>query len=114
MQAVDINSVLDYQNQPVTAGAGGAIEGIQAGSGSIYEALWEVPAENPGVGRSGPTPSAPDTYEGYFTFQSDGEVDFTAAGVSAVPEPSTYADCLIAAVSLLALACRRQFRSTTA
>jgi hypothetical protein len=85
-----------------TANDGG---GSLAAAGS-YASLWEVPAGSTG---------ASDTYLGYFTFQSDGELDYT--GVSdvvpvAVPEPSTYG--LLAATGLLALALRRQFRSLLA
>jgi hypothetical protein len=69
-------------------------------SGTVYEALWEVPVSGAGS----------DTYEGFFTFNQNGEVDFTEA--SAVPEPSTYA--LLAATALLALVFRRQLRSLTA
>ena len=77
-----------------------AIEATPA-SGTVYEALWQVPQ---GSGTAG------DIYKGYFTFQQDGEVDFTQ--VSAVPEPPTYA--LFAATALVAFALRRQFRSLTA
>lgn len=97
-QGVGIDSTLNFQNQTITAGAGGPIEGIQTGS-TIYEALWEVPTLDSGLG---------DTYEGYFTFASNGDVQFT----SAVPEPSTYV--LIAGGVLLALAFRRQLRSLAA
>jgi hypothetical protein len=62
--------------------------------------LWEVPV------------TGSDTYEGYFTFQTDGEVDFTTAAVVAVPEPATYG--LLAGAGLLAVAKRRQFRSRSA
>jgi len=87
-------------DENIAASKGGDIEGIENGSGAVYEALWEVPV----TGSS-------DTYLGYLTFNTDGEVDYTAA-VSAVPEPSTYA--LFAATGLLALAFRRQLRSLIA
>ena len=76
------------------------LEATAPASGAVYEALWN----QPGSGSS--------TYEGYFTFKSDGEVDFSTGTLSAVPEPSTYG--LIAGLGLLALAFRRQFRSVTA
>jgi hypothetical protein len=94
---------LDYKNQLVTDSNGGNIESLQSGSGDVYSALWAVPSTQA---------NASDTYEGYFTFKSDGEVDFTAAGLSAVPEPSTYG--LIAGLGLLGLAFRRQLRSVIA
>src|SRR5208282_3087933 len=47
-------------------------------SGTVYEALWEVPVKGNGS----------DIYEGYFTFQPNGQVSFTEP--TAVPEPSTY------------------------
>jgi hypothetical protein len=46
-------------------------------------------------------------YIGDFTFQSDGELDFTTP--SAVPEPSTYG--LLGGFGLLLLALRKQFQS---
>jgi hypothetical protein len=73
------------------------IEGTQNGTGNIYEALWEVPQLGDGS----------DTYLGYFTFQTDGEVDFTA-----VPEPGLYG--VLAAGGLLVLAMRRQLASFVA
>ncbi len=71
-------------------------------AGAVYEALWTTPATGTG------TPA----YDGYFTFQTDGEVDFSEGTLSAGPEPSTYG--LIAGVGLLALAFRRQLRSLAA
>jgi hypothetical protein len=88
-------------HENVATTKGGPIESIQGGSGAVYEALWEVPAT--GLGS--------DTYLGYLTFDTDGEVDYTSA-VSAVPEPSTYG--ALAASGLLVLALRRQFRSLIA
>jgi hypothetical protein len=84
----------------VTGTGTSALEATPTAGGPIYEALWEVPTAGNGS----------DTYEGYFTFHPNGEVDFTE--VSAVPEPSTYS--LFAATGLLALALRRQFRSLNA
>jgi hypothetical protein len=83
-------------DENIAASKGGNIESIQTGSGTVYEALWEVPVTG-----------TADTYLGYFTFNANGAVDYTS--VSAVPEPSTYA--LFAATGLLALAFRRQLRS---
>jgi PEP-CTERM motif len=83
-----------------TANDGG---GSLTAAGS-YASLWEIPALSTGLS---------DTYLGYFTFQSDGELDYTGVNaVVAVPEPSTYG--LLAATGLLALALRRQFRSLLA
>ena len=83
-------------HENVAASKGGNIEGIQDGGGAVYEALWEVPV--------GTASSASDTYLGYFTFDPNGEVDYT----SAVPEPSTYV--LFAVAALFAWAFRRQIR----
>jgi hypothetical protein len=79
---IDGTGAMSYNaTQTITAGAGGPIEGVQTGSGNVYEALWKVnPLPN---ARSAPN----DVYEGYFTFQPDGEVDFT--GTSSVIQPST-------------------------
>jgi hypothetical protein len=87
-------------NFSLTGANGGAIETKNTGS-TVYEALWDIPASDAGEGSP--------TYLGYFTFQADGEVDFSS--VSAVPEPSTYG--LLAGTGLLAVALRRQFRSFT-
>jgi hypothetical protein len=89
--------VISY-NGSVTGTGTSPIEATPS-SGAVYEALWEVPVSGAGS----------DTYEGFFTFNQNGEVDFTE--VSAVPEPSTYA--LLAATGLLALAFRRRLRSLT-
>jgi hypothetical protein len=70
-------------------------------SGTVFEALWEVPLSGNGS----------DTYEGYFSFQQNGELDFTAAPAS-VPEPSTWA--MLAGAGLIAVVLRRQRRSQTA
>jgi hypothetical protein len=45
------------------------------------------------------------TYEGYFTFNTDGSLDYTT-GVSAVPEPKSFG--LLAGAGLLAVAFRNQ------
>jgi hypothetical protein len=93
-------SEIDFGGSQSTAsGAGGVIESQVNGSANVYEALWEVPVKGTGS----------DTYEGYFTFQTDGEVDFTTAAVVAVPEPAVYG--LLAGVGLMAVAMRRQVRS---
>ena len=93
-------NIITYNaTQPTAAPAGGAMESTMNGSATIYEALWEVPVSGTGS----------DTYEGYFTFQTDGEVDFTT---TAVPEPSTY--ILLALTGLGALAFRRQLRALIA
>jgi hypothetical protein len=90
-------STIDYGgSQLTTTGQGGKLELQQSGSANIYEALWEVPVSGTGS----------DTYEGYFTFQPDGEIDFTTP--TAVPEPSTYA--LLAVTGVCAVLFRRQFR----
>jgi len=103
--AVDNTGTMTYNgSQSPAAGAGGSLEGSQNGSGAVYEALWEVP---PSISHS--NPGSPDTYEGYFTFFANGEVDFTTSpSVSPVPEPSTYG--MIAGFGLLAVAMRRQIR----
>jgi hypothetical protein len=74
----------------------GAIEATPS-SGTVYEALWEVPQSGNGS----------DVYEGYFAFQPNGQLSFT--GASAVPEPSTYA--LLVVTGVLALAVRRKIRA---
>lgn len=97
--STSLPAVISYGGtQGITSGNGGAIEGLQTGSGDIYEALWTVPVSGSG------TPS----FDGYFTFQPDGEVDFTTTP-TAVPEPTTYG--MLAGLGLLALAARRQFRA---
>jgi PEP-CTERM motif len=88
---------IDYGgSQLTTTGQGGKIELQQNGAGDLYEALWEVPTTDSGNS---------DTYEGYFTFQPDGEIDFTT---TTVPEPSTYA--LLVVTGTLAFAFRRRIR----
>jgi hypothetical protein len=69
-------SVINYGgDENVAQSKGGNIESVQDGSAPIYEALWEVPITG-----------TPDTYLGYFTFNTDGEVDYTSASVT-VSEP---------------------------
>jgi hypothetical protein len=88
--------VIDYGgSQSTAAGAGGKLELQETGAANLYESLWEVPTTDSGNS---------DTYEGYFTFQPDGEVDFTTS----VPEPSTYA--LLLGTGVFAFAFRRQIR----
>jgi hypothetical protein len=84
-------------NQPVQ-GTQANLELQQDGSGPFYAALWEVP----------PTGSGSDTYEGYFTDQPSGEVDFTVA----TPEPSTYA--LLGVSAIAGVAFRRKIRALAA
>jgi hypothetical protein len=97
-----VTSTINFGSHENVAGSkGGPLESIQGGGGAVYEALWEVPVS--GLGS--------DTYLGYLTFDTDGEVDYTSA-VSAVPEPSTYG--ALASSGLLVLALRRQFRSLIA
>jgi hypothetical protein len=86
-------------SQLTTSGSGGVIEQQNNGSANIYEALWEVPEGSAGSGG--------DTFEGYFTYQPDGEVDFTT---TAAPEPSTYA--LLVLTGLAGFVMRRQIRAT--
>jgi hypothetical protein len=95
-------NTINYDNSVNTvSGAGGSMENVGNGTSATYSALWE---QTPGGA------SSTDVYLGYFTFDTDGEVDFTS--INSVPEPSTYG--LIAGVGLLALAFRRQLRSLTA
>ena len=94
-------SEIDYGgSQSVASHAGGVLESQVTGSADVYEALWEVPVKGTGS----------DTYEGYFTFQPDGEIDFTT--VASVPEPSTYV--LLVVTGVAGLAFRRQIRSLIA
>jgi hypothetical protein len=96
-------NIINYNgNQNTAAPAGGVLEIPKPSTGSSYLALEEVPVLTTGA----------DVYEGFFTFKSDGEIDFTTATVSAVPEPATYG--LLAGLGLLAVAMRRQFRSMIA
>jgi hypothetical protein len=92
--------IINYASENLVASRGGPIESIQDGTGNVYEALWDIPASDVG--------GAP-SYEGYFTFQTDGEVDFTSASVTAAPEPSSYA--LLLTTGLGAWAMRRKKRA---
>ena len=85
---------------------------LEAISGGVtqYLNLWSQPTDD-GANPGGGVPLGPDAFLGYFTFKSNGEVDYTSE-LSAVPEPSTYG--LIAGLGLLALALRRQFRTLAA
>jgi hypothetical protein len=78
---------------------GGLIESISDGTDPVYEGLWKQPTSTSG---------GSDSYLGYFTFQPNGEVDYT----SAVPEPSTYV--LLAVTGMLAWAFRRRIRALIA
>jgi hypothetical protein len=70
--------------------------------GTYVSDLFEL---DPGLGSS-----TPSTFQGYFTLNNTGELDFTS--VSAVPEPGTYS--LLAAGGLLLLSFRKQlFRKQT-
>ncbi len=96
--SASLPNVISFQGtQGISSGQGGNIENLQNGSGSVYEALWEVPVTGTGS----------DTFEGYFTFQPDGEVDFTTTA-TAVPEPSTY--LLLLVTGALAFAFRRHIK----
>jgi hypothetical protein len=102
---VDGTGTMDFKGyQSPSAGAGGPIEVAQTGSGNVYAALWEVPPATSIHGTGG----GADTYEGFFTFKTDGEVDFTAV----VPEPSTYA--LFGGGFLALVIARRKFHSLAA
>ncbi len=77
--AVAGQSIINYAgDESIAASKGGNIESIQDGTGPVYEALWEVP-------KSG----TPDTYLGFFTFNTDGEVDFTPASVVVSQPPAS-------------------------
>jgi len=78
----------------------GPIEAVQGGSGAVFSSLYDVPESGHGS----------EIYLGYFTFDPNGELTYTA--VSAVPEPSTYG--MLAGAGLLALVFRRQFRRLAA
>jgi hypothetical protein len=90
-------ATINYASESLSLSKGGNIESIQDGSANVYEALWDIPV----------TGTAP-TYDGYFTFQTDGEVDFTS--VTATPEPSSYV--LLLTTGLGAWAMRRKIRSS--
>jgi hypothetical protein len=103
----DANSYISVAQDPNTPGEidyhgnespNLGIETLQNGSGDIYEGLWAAPTTGHGS----------DAFLGYFTFQPNGEVDFTTS----VPEPSTYV--LLGLTGLLALGFRRQIRSLIA
>jgi hypothetical protein len=73
-------AIIDFgSHENVGSSKGGNIESIQDGSGTVYEALWEVPV--------GSATTASDTYLGFFTFDTDGEVDFTSASVVIAQTP---------------------------
>ncbi len=93
--SASLPNVITYQaTQGISSGQGGNLETLQTGSGDVYQALWEVPVTGTGS----------DIFEGYFTFQPDGEVDFTTA--TSVPEPSTYV--LLLGTGALAFVFRRR------
>lgn len=72
--AEQYQSIVDFAgDENVVTSKGGNIESVQDGSGTVYEALWKVPVTG-----------TPDTYLGYFTFKTSGEVDFTSASVVSV------------------------------
>jgi PEP-CTERM motif len=98
-QATHSSSVINWNGAFVTTTAGGGtMETAGLSSSAVYAGLWTSDQ----AGDAG-------TDLGYFTFNPNGEVDFTSLNpVSAVPEPSTYG--LIAGVGLLAVAFRRQLR----
>jgi len=91
-------ALISFNNNQPVQGNQAYLELQQDGSGPFYSALWEVP----------PTGSGSDTYEGYFTDQPSGEVDFTVA----TPEPSTYA--LLGVSAIVGLAFRRKIRALVA
>jgi hypothetical protein len=74
--AQEAQSIVDFAgDENIAPTKGSNIEIIQSGSGPTYSALWEVPVTG-----------TPDTYLGYFTFQTSGEVDYTSA-LGAVSQP---------------------------
>jgi hypothetical protein len=71
--AQESQSIVNFAgDENITASKGSNIESVQDGSGTVYEALWKVPVAG-----------TPDTYIGYFSFKTSGEVDFTSAGAVA-------------------------------
>jgi hypothetical protein len=62
-------------------GINGPLENITDGSTTNYSAFWKVPVRGNGS----------DTYLGYFTFQADGEIDFTPANAISTPPSPTIA-----------------------
>ena len=76
--AQEAQSIVNFAGgENIAASKGSNIESVQDGSGTVYEALWKVPVAG-----------TPDTYIGYFSFKTSGEVDFTSAG-TVVAEPPT-------------------------
>jgi hypothetical protein len=76
--AAEAQSIVNYAgDENIAASKGGNIEIVQNGGGTVYAALWEVPVTG-----------TPDTYLGYFTFNANGEVDYTSA-IGAVSVPPT-------------------------
>lgn len=86
-----------------------------AAFGAYTKSLFEASSANGNVAdlyemnpqSNGPGVGNPGVFLGSFSITSGGELDFTAAG-SAIPEPSTYAAILGAAVLAVALIRRRQ------
>jgi len=68
-------------------------------TGSLVSDLFTYDQAAAGTGN-------PSVYDGYFTLQSSGELDFTSATVTAVPEPATYG--LLAGAGLLLVSFRKQ------
>jgi hypothetical protein len=76
--AQEAQSIVNYAgDENIAASKGSNIESIQSGGGAVYAALWEVPVTG-----------TADTYLGYFTFNTSGEVDYTPASVVSQP-PAT-------------------------
>jgi len=62
-------------------GFNGPLENVSDGSTTNYSAFWKVPVRGTGS----------DTYLGFFTFQADGEIDFTPANAISTPPSPTIA-----------------------